>query len=114
MSVTTVPDGAAEASRILGVCRDRLEDLNRAIKRQQWQQAAAVAADYSSLLAGLVDIEKTEAVLGEMVQLDIRHRRCMRQLSRQMSAVAEDIASLDHVEKAVGRSRVLAETIYRH
>jgi len=98
---------------LLTACRERLDDLNRAVKRKQWQQAAAIATDYASLLAKLGTVDASPAERGEMVQLDIRHRRCMRQLSRQMSLISEDIASLEAGKKAVQRSRDLTESIYR-
>jgi len=98
---------------LLTACRDRLDDLNRSVKRKQWQQAAFIATDYAKLLAKLAAFEVSAVERDEMVQLDIRHRRCMRQLSRQMSLISEDIASLEAGKKAVQRSRDLTASIYR-
>jgi len=108
-SVTEV----TEALRLLAVCRDRLEDLNAALGRGQWQQASVIAGDYSSLLGGMTDIDASAPVLTEMVQLEIMHRRCMRHLSRQMAVVAENIATLTAGKQAALRSREMAATIYR-
>ncbi|EAU55676.1 hypothetical protein [Mariprofundus ferrooxydans] len=101
-----------DATQLLAQCRTRLDDLNRAVKRQQWQEAAVIAADYAAMLAMLGEIGTPASVAEEIVQLDIRHRRCMRTLSRQMAAVTEDIASLEAGEKAARRSRDLVTTIY--
>ncbi|PIP01921.1 MAG: hypothetical protein COW18_09870 [Zetaproteobacteria bacterium CG12_big_fil_rev_8_21_14_0_65_54_13] len=98
---------------LLSACRERLNDLNRAVKGKQWQRAASIATDYAGLLARLATVDASPAEREEMVQLDIRHRRCMRQLSRQMAAMSENIASLEEGKKAVQRSRDLTESIYR-
>jgi len=102
-----------DAQGIVAACRARLADMNRAVRSRQWPRVADLAADYARLLEKLGDIETMPSVRDEIAQLDIHHRRCMRQLSRQMKLVGEDIASLEAGQKAAQRSREMAATIFR-
>jgi len=101
------------AAELLTECRHRLDDLDYAMKRRQWQRAAAIAADYSRLLTGLGDVEKSMAILDEMVQLDIKHRRCMRLLSGHMAAVCDSMEQLKKGQQAAQRSKAAAEAIFK-
>jgi len=97
------------ASALLKLCSDRLEQLNQAVTRQQWQQAATLASEYSGMLARLSDLDQSGTVLDEMVQLDIRHRRCMRKLSQKMTDMGEQINRLEAGQKSVRQARNLID-----
>jgi len=100
------------ALQLMTSCRTMLDDLNKAVQHRQWQQAAQIAMDYSQLLHQIDAFDSSPHVMAELVQLDIYHRRTMRQLSSQMRSVTEDIHSLESGQKAAQRSQALAEQIY--
>jgi len=43
----------------------------------------------------------------------MRHRRCMRMLSRQMNAVAEDISSIEQGQKKLHQSQSAAISLFQ-
>jgi len=92
-------------------CRAMLDDLNKAVLQRQWQQAAQIAMEYSSLLRQMDVTENSRDMAAELVQLDIYHRRTMRLLSNKMKAVNEDIQSLEFGQKSARRSQAMAKTI---
>jgi len=100
------------ALQLVRSCRAMLDDLKEAVQHRQWQQTAQIATDYSQLLQQMDVAESTPAVMAELAQLDIYHRRIMRLLSRKMEAVNEDIHSLESGQKSSQRSQEMVKTIY--
>ncbi len=111
MSESGTPS-ALGALHLVYACRAKLEKLNKALRRRQWQQVTDLAGEYSLLLKGIEALEGGSEMQGELVQLDIFHRRTMRQLSSQMRAVNEDIHSLESGQKSARHSQSVAKTIY--
>ena len=105
---------AVHTAELMLACRTRLDDLNRAFKQRKWLKGSQIAQAYSALLEQLLRLEKSDAEMAELMQLDIRHRRCMRMLSSQMTVVADDISRLQGGEQRVQHSRELAMSIYPH
>jgi len=101
------------AFQVVTACRARLDKLNRAVQRRQWQRASDLAAEYALLLRRINAVENSPAAHDELVQLDIYHRRTMRLLSSHMTAVNEDIQSLESGQKSVRRSSEWAAAAIR-
>jgi len=96
----------------VAACRAKLDQVNKAVHRKQWQQAINLADEYSLLLKNIDAAEHSAGMHNELVQLDIYHRRTMRLFSSRIRAVHEDIQSLEAGQKAAQRSLAFAETIY--
>jgi len=105
-------EAGLSALQLVLSCRAMLDDLNKAVQHQQWQQTGKIATNYSQRLQQIDAAENTPAVIAELAQLDIYHRRIMRLLSRKITAVNEDIQSLESGQKAAQRSLLAAEAIY--
>jgi len=92
-------------------CRMMLDNLNKAVQHRQWEQATQIAKDYSQQLLQMDAIEHSPAVMAELVQLDIYHRRMMRLLACKMEAVSEDIQCLESGQKSAQRALKMAKVI---
>jgi hypothetical protein len=107
-------ESGGSAIQLLADCRARLEQLNRVIQQRSWQKATALAVEYSQTLQQLDRFAGDAALIPELVQLDIRHRRVMRQLSQQIAAVNDDIRNLDAGSKSGRRSCAWLSANMRH
>lgn len=104
---------AVSAEQSIAVCFSLLDGLNQAIQHRKWSLVSRIAADYSERIRQLTASESESSSAEQLIQLEIRHRRCMRILSRHMEAMAEDIASLETGQKTLQRSREVAEVIFQ-
>ena len=103
---------AEDASQAIAVCRSQLDVLQRTIQQRQWAQASRIAASYSDHVRRLL-VNVVESEADALIQLEIRHRRCMRMLSRQMNAVAEDISSIEQGQKKLHQSQSAAISLFQ-
>jgi len=103
---------AVTSEQEIAASRSLLDALYQAIQHRKWSRISRIAADYSEQIRrlGADDSASSRAAL---IQLDIQHRRCMRMLSRQMSSVTEDIASLERGQKTLQRSRNVSESFFQ-
>jgi len=98
------------AVQTITVCRCLLNKLDKAIQHRKWSMVSQVTTDYSERIRLLGEVDHADSN-AELIQLEIRHRRCMRMLSRHMKAVAEDISSLEAGQASALRSQNMAKTI---
>jgi len=101
------------ADQCIALCLARLNQLNQAIQQRQWKRSAQLAQDYSALLGQINQFESSEGTANELIQLDIRHRRCIRKLTAQMARVSEDLESLENGKKRIDHSRQTAEALFQ-
>ncbi len=103
---------AVSAEQSIVACRSLLDALNQAVQHRKWPLVSQIAADYSERVRQL-DVGDDERAQAELIQLEIRHRRCMRTLSRHMEVVVENIASLEIGQKRLQHSQQMAEVIFQ-
>jgi len=101
------------ADQLIAVCLARLDQLNQAIQQRQWKRSAQLAQDYSTLLGQIDQFAQNEHTTAELIQLDIRHRRCIRKLRAQMARVSEDLESLENGKKHIEHSRRAATSLFQ-
>ncbi len=113
MIVPVDQHAAVSAEQSIAACRSLLDALNWSIQHRKWSRVTQLAVEYSEQVRGLA-ANADERLRGDLIQLEIRHRRCMRMLSRHMDAVAEDIASLERGQKNLQRSRESSISLFKH
>ncbi len=110
-----VPDDQHAAVGVepsIAACRSLLDVLHWSIQHRQWSRVTQLAEEYSEQVRALT-VNADERSREELIQLEIRHRRCMRMLSRHIKAVAEDITSLENGKKNLQRSREASVSLFR-
>jgi hypothetical protein len=100
------------AEQAIAACRSLLDALHRSIQHRKWSRVSQLAVKYSEQVRALAS-NADDGLREDLIQLEIRHRRCMRMLSRHMKAVAEDIASLEGGQKNLQRSREASISLFQ-
>jgi len=110
-----VPDdqhAGANAEQTIAACRSLLDTLQQAIQQRKWARVSPIAAAYSEQISALA-AGADEGLREDLIQLEMRHRRCMRMLSRQMKTVADDISSLEQGQKNLQRSQQAVSSMFQ-
>jgi len=85
----------------IGATRDAVAAVRRVVSRRDWQRLDAAVEFYGESFSRLRNYlerfgrnEASDADISELRQLDIMHRKVMRQLSRNMRHTEEDLETI--------------------